>query len=691
MKKNKLLLIISTAVCFFTASMTMSMAGRASEPIIVNVAPGEVNPVPTVVQGTTIPEVTAGTKATLTLPIQNSSAYNAKNIVVKLDSAGKPDFPFVYDELGISKKIEKLNAKETVDVVFELEVDEYAQEGRHAIKLNYTYSNTMGNDYTSSEMISVKVINKNTPPKLTVSNVSFGAESVRPDQQVPLNISVKNIGTMEAKDVKVTLLGLKTGEFTVSNYTDTKYLSDIKGQETMVVSYDLKASKDIVDGAHSLEVKMEYKDGKKNALTETNQIFIPSTGKTSGQEGKPSITFDNIQYPMSSIKPGSDFPVSLDITNRGNGKAENVKIWLASDKEIISKSLSTIMLDALDKEQTKKVDFSLSAVADAATKNYPIAINVEYEKKEGDKAEKVSLTQYIGVYIENEATSKSVPKIIVNQYAFEPAQIKAGESFQLNLSFLNTSRLVSTNNIKISLSSDEGIFQPVNTSSTFYVDALAPKSVVEKSITLITKSDAAPKPYLITINYEYEDGKGNPYTAKDTISIPVVQAPRLVTGEITVSPEAFAGQPVPITAEFFNMGKSTLYNLMIQAKGDFQVQGTASYYVGNFEPGKSDVFDVTVIPKATGESKGTIVFSFEDSSGKQTLVEKEFTMNIMEMPAQMGMEGRALGNIPQPEGKKTKKPIYFIAGGIGLALVIVVFAIVLRKKIKSRKELALDE
>lgn len=690
MKKNKLLLIISTAVCFFTASMTMSMAGRASEPIIVNVAPGEVNPVPTVVQGTTMPEVTAGTKATLTLPIQNSSAYSAKNIVVKLDSAGKPDFPFIYDELGISKKIEKLNAKETVNVVFELDVDEYAQEGRYMIKLNYSYSNTMGNDYTASEMISVKVINKNTSPKLAVSNVSFGAESVRPDQQVPLNISVKNIGTLEAKDVKVTLLGLKTGEFTLSNYTDTKYLSNLNGQETTVVSYDLKASKDIVDGAHSLEVKMEYKDGKKNVLTETNQIFIPSTGKTS-REGNPSIAFDNIQYPTSPIKPGSDFPVSVDITNKGNGKAENLKMWLTSDKEIISKSMSTITVDALDKEQTKKVDFLLSAVADAATKNYPIAINVEYEKKEGDKTEKVSLTQYIGVYIENEATSKSVPKIIVSHYAFEPAQIKAGESFQLNLSFLNTSKLVATNNIKISLSSDDGTFQPVNTSSTFYVDALAPKSVVEKSLTLITKSDAAPKPYLITINYEYEDGKGNPYTAKDTISIPVVQAPRLMTGEITVSPEAFAGQPVPITAEFFNMGKSTLYNLMIKAKGDFQVQGTGSYYVGNFEPGKSDVFDVTVIPKATGESKGNIVFSFEDSSGKQTLVEKEFTMNIMEMPAQMGMEGRVPGNMPQPEGKKTTKPIYFIAGGIGLALVIVIFAIVLRKKIKSRKELALDE
>ncbi|MCX8130405.1 MAG: hypothetical protein N3I35_09930 [Clostridia bacterium] len=689
MRRIRACAFILALIVLFAGNIYAEAAQGDSGPIIINVDAGDVKPLLNIVPGTSIPVLYAGDTVTLTLPVKNSSTHDAKNITVTLDSGGKSDFPFVYDELGLAKKVDKIISNQTVNVVFELDVDQYATEGRHVIKLNYSYSNIMGNDYTSSELISVKIINNNAPPKLTVSNIAFSTEKVIPGQKVNANFKLKNLGTLEAKDIKITLNGLKNEGFTIDNFTDTKYLSEIKGQSEAYVIYTLVPSKNITGGTHTLELKMEYKDNKNKAYTEVSQVFIPVTGKA--EEGKASLMFEEIQYPVNSLEPGSDFPLSFKITNNGNGKAQNIKIWLTTDKEIISKSLSTIAIDTLDKGQTKKVEFKLSAVSDAATKNYPVAINMEYDETRDDKVQKNNLTQYIGIYIENNTVGKSVPKIIVSKYSFEPVQVKAGENFRLKLHFLNTNRSIPTSNIKISLSSDDGTFQPVNSSNTFYIEGIAPKAVVGKEITFSTKPDVTAKPYILTVNYEYEDDKGNPYTAKDVISIPVLQVLRLVTGEVAVSSEAFAGQPVPVTAEFFNMGKSTLYNLMIKAEGDFQVQGSG-YFVGNFEPGKSDVFDTTLIPNKVGGAKGNIVFSFEDASGKQTIIKKEFTMNIMEMPKQPGIDGEIPGVPPAAEsGKKGVKPIYLIAGGAGAAIIILILIIVLRKKIKARKELTLDE
>ena len=66
---------------------------------------------------------------------------------------------------------------------------------------------------------------------------------------------------------------------------------------------------------------------------------------------------------------------------------------------------------------------------------------------------------------------------------------------------------------------------------------------------------------------------GNPFTAKETISTRVLQSPRLVTSDLSMMPETFVGQPVSVYLDFYNMGKSTLYNLMITVEGDFDGQG----------------------------------------------------------------------------------------------------------------------
>jgi hypothetical protein len=695
MKKIKLIL---TIVMLFSFLTTTSIA-HAADPIpIVDVGkvdPNSVKPLISVSSSTDIPVFNAGSTETLTLPIKNDSNSQAKNLIVSLEVENKQGFPFIIDKINLSKRVGTLDGHGTANVSFDVEVDQYAVEGTYAVKLNYSYSNIFGYDYTSTEQIMIKVVNKNKAPKLVVNKILTYPLKIMPGQNATVSLGINNLGTLVAKDVKVTLMGLRSDGFSLSNSTDVKYISLVEGQKEKTIDYSITASKSLGGGNYPLEVKMEYKDEKNNPFTETSQIFLPVI-KEEELKVPVELTIENVESPDSKLLPGQDFTVSFDITNKGKEKASNIKAYISADKEVYPKSVNTVIIDSLDAGQSKRVSFSLSTIPNTSTKNYPIALNIEYDETLEDKPGRGIITQYVGAYVEAEeedtTENKSIPRIIVSKYNLEPDQVNAGDTFKLALTFLNTNRLVNVKNIKISLVSDDGTFIPASSSSTFYIENISPQGSVENEILLNVKADAAPKSYMLGINFEYEDEKGNQYSTKESVSIPVNQLPRLVTGEVSYPMEIFVGQAMPVSIEFYNMGKSTLYNLMVTTEGDFQVMGSG-YYVGNFEPGRSDYFDNTIMANAPGEVNGKIVFTFEDASGKDMKIEKEFSMNVIEMDMRDGFDGMGPDNMPMPDdmGKKPLSKGLIIGGSIALLAILMVVIIIIRKKIKTRKEMALDE
>ena len=155
----------------------------------------------------------------------------------------------------------------------------------------------------------------------------------------------------------------------------------------------------------------------------------------------------------------------------------------------------------------------------------------------------------------------------------------------------------------------------------------------------------------------------------------------------------YVDQPVPVFLEFFNMGKVVLNNLMVKAEGDFQIQN-GNYFVGNFEPGRSDSFDVTVVPLKEGESKGSIVFIYEDIEGKSYEVKKEFTLNVMGMPDMDFMppiDGEKLPGLEEQNffKKIIKNPVVWVVFIFIAALTTVI--IIIRKVRKRQEEMILDE
>ncbi len=633
-----------------------------------------------------IPTGWAGGKLSFSLPVRNNSSYTAKNIVISPVIDDTSGGLLSLDKMNLSVNADTIKANEVREFAFSFDISPNAAAKVYPLKFSFQYANAYGNTFTSNETVYVRIGNALKTPRIVVDSVATDPSSIQPGSPFKLDITLRNQGNMPAKDIKVSLAGLENDGISIVGSTDKRYLDGINGGKEAVLTYALSCSPKLESGNNSLTAKIEYKDELNTSYTEESQFFISSLGNS----GQANVEIGNITSPSDSVSPSEDFEIAFDLLNSGAADAFNVKISVAGDKEIVPKSANTKLLPSLKKGETQKLTFTMFASQDAVTKNYPVAINVEYEIDQAGARVKQAVSQYVGVYIDN-GQGKSVPRIIIDKYSFEPSQVIAGENFALSVSFMNTSKQTSTGNIKISITSDDGTFSPVDSSNTFYIDSISPKSTSKRELVFSTKADAESKQYVLSINYEYEDDKGSPYTSKDIISIPVVQTPRLITGEISIYPEVFANQAVPISAEFFNMGKSILYNLIIKAEGDFQVQGS-SYFVGNFEPGKSDIFDVTVVPASAGEAKGNIVFSFEDASGKQMEIRKDFTMTVMDMPQPMDMEGIDPANMP-PEntGEGRLRLILSAAGGLVLLTGIIIAAVVIRRKIKARKDLMLDE
>lgn len=638
-----------------------------------------------IISGGKIPVVNGGEDAKLNIPVENIGPSAAKNIqvIMQLDE----DSPFEMEELNVTYTISKLNARKSDSAVFKIRVSDDAEDKVYSVRINYYYSNMAGSIFEGSDIIKVKVQNSKRPPKLILSAIGYGDEALIAGENKTVSAVIRNNGALDAREVKVSLKGLNTTGFTLYKSPDVKQLPDIQADKVVQVDYILNPSLSMETGNYDLTLRIDYKDSKNNSYFEEISFFLPVKGLDTNLS---DIKMQNIIVPDYEVNLEESFKIRFDIVNKSAIEADEVKVSLGLEKDIICKSLNIVSLGKLEKDQAKSVEFELYATVDAVTKNYPIQINVDFESGVGSKKVKNTISQYIGVFV-NRGRGSGTPRIIVDRYDIEPSTIKAGDNFKLTMSLLNTSSVNTVSNIKVSLVSDDGVFNPVDSSNTIYIESIGPKENIQKVFSLMPKRDAEHKTYGISVDIDYEDEKGTQFNSKDIISVPVIQQVKLVLGDLMAPPEVFIGQPFPVSIEFFNMGKTVLYNLMIKTEGNFTTQNS-NYYVGNFEAGNTDSYDVGVIPEQEGPIKGSIIFSFENAVGEALEVVKEFESNAIMMPMEPMPDPGFNDNMGNDGGDG--KFISFIKNPYvigGLIILVMGITITIRKVRKKKKEMWLDE
>ncbi len=501
-------------------------------------------------------------------------------------------------------------------------------------------------------------------------------------EKVSLNVPIENTTSGTAKNVQVSLVvnDVDNFPFKSDKMTFTRYISSISAG-TSVVSFNLTVPANIKPGVYPITVNISYDSdfGGGGHLTSTLYIEI------SNEFRQPDIKLMNVRLPDERLPAGKSSLAMLVFNNEGDLPIKDVEVSLTGFNSglALDNWSDTQRIGHMKAKEIKNVSYRINVDSETKTGTYILDLNITY-KDEYDLEYKKSTKVYLPV-AGKDSQDDLIPRIIVDNYHYSSGdQTTAGEAFTLYISLFNTSEQTAVRNIKMSLNSDGQIFVPVGSGNTLFIREIEPGQAGAASIILKPGESAEVQTYSISADIEYQDDKGNKYSEKEIISIPVTQDIRLLISEINTPPQVFSGNPANVSVDFYNTGRAAIRNLRIHTIGDFEISD-GDLFLGTLEPGKSDYYDVSLMPTTTGEVVGKIVFEYDDG-GHSYQTEKEFKLLVGEPIPMTPPDGM---RPPMENENKTLFKWWMIP--IALALLGGVGFIIYRKKKKAKEAIFLDE
>ena len=284
---------------------------------------------------------------------------------------------------------------------------------------------------------------------------------------------------------------------------------------------------------------------------------------------------------------------------------------------------------------------------------------------------------------------KSKPKVIIESYEFSQDPIYAGDTVQLRLIIANTSTREAVTNVQLDYANEAGAVLPApGGSSSVFLGTIDKNGVRALTIELQITPDAEAKSQVLAITLSYEGTKNRAdFEEKASVSVPVQQKARVRVNDPVVYDEAWVGSSVSVGVTLYNLGKSTLYNCMVDVVGD-ELTLEETYFGGNIAAGGTMRADLSVIPTVGGELDAKVRVTYEDVNGNPTeqLLPLKMTVNE-DMPSDMASPGDAI-KAPgdQPAGAHIGW-IFWTLGGLAAATGLVFLGIRLKKK----RERALED
>ncbi len=641
-------------------------------------------------------DITFGSKKNYQIKatLANVSKYGAKNVRAQI-VAGNDSLPFDLAESTLKKEVRYVARDKAEDFIFDLKVAKTAVSKTYNLKLLLEYDNTHGNHFTQEIPLNIIVNSSERKPIVTIEKYEIVGGELEANKAATLNLDFKVEGTYEAKNISVTLTGFSADGITLNGGSATQYMSLLNPDGYAQLSYNIMAMPK-ASGVQALIAKINYSDEAGNSYEREEQIFIRLKSQSDQTVNGVDIKFLSKKY---SLLAGGETVVSASVTNNSEAKIDNLKVELSANGSINLLSSYIDYIESLAVGETRTFNYTIGASEGSSEGTYPLQISIADSEDESKK--QIDVTA-INIMPDAAGSGKSKPKIIISQYDYGDKSVLAGKSFPLTVTFTNTSQVMGIRNVKASFTSEGNVFLPVESANSFYVDNIPAGGSVTKTVNLITKNDTEPKIYSLNFEMNYEDAEGRSYDAKDQpykdeeqITINVKQENRLEVADISLPPMAMVGEEIALDVNFFNMGKSTMYNLLVTLEGDFDKRD-GTRFVGTFAPGGNEYFSASIIPTAVGEQKGMLKFTFEDANGEAFTVEKELEFTVEEgmgdgdmmiddgfVPG--GLEGDdfnpdSMGEEKQPMAKSMQ---YLI--GFGVLIAVVIVAVVIKRKRHKKK------
>ena len=638
---------------------------------------------------------TIGQDMTLSFKIKNEGEISARNVFVSID----------YAETGMiagysvkKAKIDDIASRKESAVSLPIKILPTAKPGIEILKVNLTHKDDSGVEVVESYDIYVKLNEKYNTPNLNLSEFNY-IEASKPGDKLGLVLNFYNRGNSTAINPRIYVdeSSIGTTKFIKDYYTEYIELKNVKADNSISAELPLIISKKNTGGEQELKLNLVYYDDDGIEYKSTVTIYLDIEAEGLTEDGTPIVIVSNVLQSPKQPKAGGRLEVSFDLQNKSAVDLNEFKLKLI---DLIGSTFIPIESDpyqyigTLKAGSTKRVTIPLNVSEDIPEGLSNLAINYSYIG--GDDSINIPILDVKNDLKDLDSTSR--PRLIVSKYESDVEELRAGAVFNLDFEIRNTHSSVAAKNIKLTVSgksqNGQEVFTVTEGSNIFFVSKIGPGEIFSESLEMKVKSDTATGTYPINISIEYEyDGiKPNPTTGDigeeedNELNLQVVENARPVVDYVNVyswDMGVTVGSPATMSFEFYNMGKSTLNNVVATVEGDFMSSGGSMQFMGNVVAGGNAYAEFEVIPNVEGMAYGVVKITYEDSNGEEQVYTKEFESSVMGEqvwnPDMNGDGGMEVFNPIVPEIKKAILPTWlFVAIQV---VIFLVFLLISRKVI----------
>ena len=489
--------------------------------------------------------------------------------------------------------------------------------------------------------------------------------------------------------------------------------------------------------------------------TQPEVTTTPSSAPSNGNGEKPPAGEPYVLLGENSIITGNigqTIKLSLPLVNLGTGAAVGINAMpvLASEGDqfpfeieksqyiaSLSNNLEPIKQLNQIKANTQVLDFGNFQIRENLNSGYyRITFKINYRSVDSGSSEQIERYLFIKVINPDQGTSgiteptpdpgnsfdpdglsgfgdyssgaangltdenKSIPRLLCTGFTTNPEKVFGGNNFIIKLKIKNTSKELGVKNVKLTLSSLSDatpVFMPVSGASTIFIEKIEKDTEAEVEVKLKSNATIEQKAYPLDLKFEYEDSKGNPFTAEEVISIMVFQELRFDLGKMQIMPDSIeVGSEANVMFSVFNKGKATLYNLSIVLPKDGVIEDN-EIFVGNLESGNSKDVDFMIKAlKANPSDPIPFKISFEDAEGNVTSIDKEISLVINEENSNDFGDpfGPDMEDFPNMEenGQTKGFPWWgWLAMGLGGIILTVVIVKIMKSQKLKKEQAEIDE
>ncbi len=196
--------------------------------------------------------------------------------------------------------------------------------------------------------------------------IDYSNEEIHyPEDSFELNLVLDNIGTGNAKNIKLTSL---SNDFFLTG-TQTKIVNELKADKNQELKLNFQTSSNIDSGLYKIPFEITYLDELGNELKKEYDLSI-------NIKDSAKITLQNLKVQDYQTNIFDEIIITGIIENNGNGKAENVYAYIETDLEGYKKSF----VGSLKSDEDSPILFKLKS---SNSGQIPIKLIVSYEDDKG--------------------------------------------------------------------------------------------------------------------------------------------------------------------------------------------------------------------------------------------------------------------------------------------------------------------